>query len=216
MNSTDYYSTKEEIANSIVHGIGAALGIAALVILIVSAALKGSAWHVVSFSIYGATLIILYTMSTIYHALTHRRAKDIFEIFDHCAIYLLIAGTYTPFTLVPLHGRLGWWMFGIIWGLAIIGIVFKVYFVKRFIVVSTMIYIGMGWMITIGLKRLWEAMPTAGLIWLALGGVLYTGGTIFYVKKRVTYFHAIWHVFVLAGSICHFFCVLLYVLPIKV
>jgi hemolysin III len=107
-------------------------------------------------------------------------------------------------------------MFGIIWGLAIIGIVFKVYFVKRFIVVSTMIYIGMGWMITIGLKGLWEAMPTAGLIWLALGGVLYTGGTIFYVKKRVTYFHAIWHVFVLAGSICHFFCVLLYVLPIKV
>lgn len=216
MNSTGYYTVKEEIANSIVHGIGAALGIAALVILIVSAALKGSAWHVVSFSIYGATLIILYTMSTIYHALTHRRAKDLFEIFDHCAIYLLIAGTYTPFTLVPLHGKLGWWMFGIIWGLAIIGIVFKVYFVKRFIVVSTLIYIGMGWMITIGMKRLWETMPTAGLIWLAIGGVLYTGGTIFYVKKRVKYFHVIWHGFVLAGSICHFFCVLLYVLPIKV
>ena len=216
MDNIKNFTVGEEIANSIAHGIGALLSIAALVILIVAAVIRGSIWHVVSFTIYGSTLVILYTFSTIYHALTHKTAKYVFEILDHSAIYLLIAGTYTPFTLIVFHGTFGWTLFGIVWSLAAIGIVFKAFFVKRFMIISTMIYILMGWMIVMGIKQLFANLPKGGIIWLVIGGLAYTLGTFFYMYRKVRYFHFVWHLFVLAGSICHFFAVLFYILPIKV
>lgn len=207
------YDKKEEILNAITHGIGAGLAIAALVILVVFAAMRGDAWRVVSFSIYGSTMIILYLSSTFYHAFTIPKVKTIFKFFDHASIYLLIAGTYTPFLLVNLRGPWGWSLFGVIWGLAIAGIVFKAYFVHRFNKLATMIYILMGWMIVIAMKKMIQTIDLGGIIWLVGGGLAYTVGTIFYLKKSIKYFHAIWHLFVLGGSICHFFAILLYVLP---
>lgn len=205
------YSHKEEIANAISHGVGVLLSIAALVILVVHAALYGDAWHVVSFAIFGSSLVILYTCSTLLHSL-RGKAKEIFEILDHSAIYLLIAGSYTPFLLVTLRGASGWTLFGIIWGLALAGIVFKAYFVKRFILLSTLFYIGMGWIIIFAFPALLDQLPMGGIVWLVIGGVLYTVGSIFYVWRRIPYHHAIWHVFVIGGSVSHFFAVLLYVL----
>lgn len=210
-----FYTLGEEIASSITHGIGAALSIAALVILVVLAAMQGDAWRVVSFSIYGTTLILLYMASTLYHAIQHERAKYVFRILDHSSIFLLIAGTYTPFLLVPLRGVWGWSLFGVIWALAITGIVFKAIFISRMKKFSVVIYILMGWMIMIALKPMLSQIPKAGLWWLAGGGLLYTGGVVFYAMKSVKYTHAVWHLFVLGGSVCHFFAILLYVLPIK-
>ncbi|MBE4910140.1 hemolysin III family protein [Bacillus luteolus] len=205
------YTIKEEIANAITHGIGVLLSIPALVMLIIFAVRYGDAWHVVSFSIFGATMILLYLFSTLTHSLTHRKAKYIFEILDHSAIYLLIAGTYTPFLLVTLRGAFGWTMFGIIWGLAIVGIILKVFFVKRFIILSTVFYILMGWMIIIAIKPLYQSLSAEGFMLLLIGGLLYTVGSIFYVWRKIPYHHAIWHGFVLAGSAAMFFCVLFYV-----
>jgi hemolysin III len=205
------YSAKEEVANAVTHGIGALLSIAALVILIIQAALYGNVWHVVSVAIFGASLVILYTCSTLLHSL-RGKAKDVFEILDHSAIYLLIAGTYTPFLLVTLRGPLGWSLFGIVWGLALVGIVFKAYFVKKFILLSTLFYIGMGWMIIVAFPVLLRLLPTGGILWLVIGGVLYTVGSLFYVWRGIPYHHAIWHSFVIAGSVSHFFAVLLYVI----
>jgi hemolysin III len=156
-------------------------------------------------------MIILYLCSTLLHSIQHKKTKDIFEILDHSAIYLLIAGSYTPFLLVTLRGPLGWSMFGVIWGLAIIGIVLKCFYVKRFVLISTLCYILMGWLIVLAIKPLFQNLPFTGLVWLVAGGLLYTFGSIFYVWRRIPYHHAIWHVFVLAGSTCHFICVLLYV-----
>lgn len=210
------YSVREEIANAVSHGIGTLLSIAALVILTVYASLYGDVWHVVSFSIFGAALVILYTCSTLLHSFPPRtKAKDIFEILDHSAIYLLIAGTYTPFLLVTLRGPLGWTLFGIIWGLAIIGSILKVFFVKRFIVLSTLFYIFMGWMIIFAIKPLLANLPGYGMMWLVIGGLLYTIGSVFYVWRKVPYHHAIWHLFVIGGSTAHFFAVLFYVLPLR-
>lgn len=208
------YTKGEEIANTIIHGIGILLSIASLVLMVVFAALKGTAWHVVGASLFGSSLIIMYTFSTLYHGITNRRAKDILEIFDHSAIYFLIAGTYTPFTLTTLRGPMGWTLFGITWGLAIFGVFFKMFFVKKFMFISTLIYIGMGWLVVIGWNQLVENLPFWGIFWLVLGGVLYTFGTIFYVWRKMKYHHALWHLFVLAGSICHVFSVLFYVIPI--
>ncbi|NDI36140.1 PAQR family membrane homeostasis protein TrhA [Chengkuizengella sediminis] len=206
------YSHKEEIVNAITHGIGALLSIAALVLLIVFSSLYGSPWHIVSFTIFGTSLVLLYVFSTLLHSFKEGVTKNVFEVLDHSAIYLLIAGSYTPFVLVTLRGPLGWTLFGIIWGLAVIGIVFKVFFVKRFIIMSTIFYVLMGWMIMIGIKPLYENMMLNGFIWLVLGGILYTAGTIFYVWRKFPYHHAVWHLFVLAGSVSHFFAVL-YLLP---
>ncbi|NBI28970.1 PAQR family membrane homeostasis protein TrhA [Chengkuizengella marina] len=206
------YSHKEEIVNAITHGIGALLSIAALVLLIVFSSLYGSPWHIVSFTIFGSTMVLLYVFSTLLHSFKEGVTKNVFEVLDHSAIYLLIAGTYTPFVLVTLRGPLGWTIFGIIWGLAVIGIVFKVFFVKRFILLSTIFYVLMGWMIVIGIKPLYENMLLNGFIWLVLGGILYTVGTIFYVWRKFPYHHAVWHLFVIAGSVSHFFAVL-YLLP---
>lgn len=210
---THHYTLGEEIASSITHGIGTALGIAALVILVVLAARQGDAWRIVSFSIYGTTLILLYLASTLYHAIQHPGAKKVFRILDHSSIFLLIAGTYTPFLLVSLRGGWGWSLFGVIWALAITGIVFKAIFIQRMKKFSLVIYILMGWLILIALKPLLAHIPKAGLWWLAGGGLAYTGGAVFYAMKSVKYTHAVWHLFVLGGSICHFFAILLYVLP---
>lgn len=207
------YSWKEELANSITHGIGIGLSIAGLVILIVLAAREGDVWHIVSVSIYGSSLILLYLASTLYHSFQNPKVKKLLRVFDHIAIYLLIAGTYTPFMLVNLRGPWGWSMFGLIWGLALVGIVFKLFFTGRFEKLSLLIYLGMGWLGVVAAKQMWLEVPTGGLLWLGLGGIFYTLGVIFYRWERLRYHHAVWHVFVLAGSICHYFSVLWYVLP---
>ncbi|HEY3426724.1 MAG TPA: hemolysin III family protein [Negativicutes bacterium] len=206
----------QEILNTVTHGVGALFALIGLVVLTVSAYLQGSIWHQVSFIIYGVTLVLLYVASALYHGFMNKKIKYILKICDHVAIYLLIAGTYTPFALVPLHGILGWSLFGVIWLLAVIGIVFKVFFVKRFKIISTVCYIIMGWVILIAIRPLVAALPLTGLYWLIAGGVFYTAGTVFYLNKRFSYNHAIWHLFVLAGSISHFITIFVYVLPIRV
>ncbi|SNZ05354.1 hemolysin III [Terribacillus aidingensis] len=215
MASTHKFSKGEEISNSITHGIGALLSVAALVILIVCASMYGTVWHIVSFSIFGATMLLLYTSSTLVHSFPDGKAKDIFEILDHSSIYHFIAGTYTPFMLVAVNGRLGWTLFGIVWGIAIFGTVFKAYFVKRYLFTSTILYLVMGWMIVFAWKPLNASMSNEGITLLALGGLAYTIGCIFYLWKMFKHHHAVWHLFVLVGTILHFFCVLFYVLPIK-
>ena len=204
----------EEVMNAVTHGIGALLAVIGLVLLTVFAYLYGEIWHVLSFSIYGTTLVLLYLASTLYHSFTNEKLKYQFKILDHSAIYLLIAGTYTPFTLVPLHGVLGWTIFGIVWGLAMLGILLKVFFVGRFKVVSTLCYILMGWLIVLAIKPLVATVAASGIIWLIAGGLFYTFGTVFYLWNKLPYNHAIWHLFVLAGSISHFIAVFFYVLPI--
>ncbi len=213
MVNTYTYTKKEEIANAITHGIGAILSAAALVLLIVFASIHGTAWHVVSFSIFGSTMFLLYLSSTLVHSAPEGKWKDLFEIFDHTSIYLFIAGTYTPFTLTIVKGPLGWSLFGIVWGIALVGTVFKAFFTKRFVILSTIFYIAMGWIIVIAWKPLIAGLPTGGLVLLVTGGLAYTLGTIFYVWRGFPYHHMVWHLFVLAGSILHFFAVLLYVLP---
>jgi hemolysin III len=206
----------EEIANAITHGIGLLLSIAGFVVLLVLAALRGTAWHIVACSIYGATLLCLYTASTLYHAVISPRVKRALRIFDHSAIYLLIAGTYTPFLLVSLRGPWGWSLFGVIWGLALVGVLFKFWFVERFAILSTAVYIAMGWLVVIAAKPVITHLPLTAIIWLLAGGLAYTGGVIFFAAKRIPYSHAIWHLFVLAGSICHYFAVLSTVIPPRV
>lgn len=212
--SIKQYSIGEEIANSITHGIGMVLAIAALVILTAFAGLYGNGWHIVSVSIYGTTLVLLYTASTLYHSIQNPHAKGILQILDHAAIYLLIAGTYTPFMLVSLRGPWGWWLFGVIWGLAVLGLVLQLPVMKRWRAVSLGLYIGMGWVVVVAIKPLIVSVETGGVIFLVLGGLSYTGGIIFYCWEKMKFSHAIWHLFVLAGSILHFFSILFYVLPI--
>jgi len=205
----------EEMMNVVTHGIGTLLAIIGLVFLTAAAYLYGDIWHMISFSIYGTTLVLLYLASTLYHSFTSERLKYTFKILDHAAIYLLIAGTYTPFTLVPLHGVLGWTIFGLVWSFAFVGIILKVFFVGRFEVVSTLCYILMGWFIVIAVKPLIATVPAAGMNWLLVGGLCYTFGTVFYLWHKLPYNHAIWHLFVLGGSIAHFIAVFFYVLPIS-
>jgi hemolysin III len=195
------YTRGEEIANSLIHAIGTALSIVGLVVLVVVAASHGDAWRVV-------------LSSTLYHAVQQPRAKGILQIIDHTTIYLLIAGTYTPFLLVSLRGAWGWTLLGVIWGLALLGIGFQSIFVRRQGKLSILTYILMGWLCLVALRELLVNVPTGGLIWLAVGGVLYTTGVLFYVWHRLPYNHAIWHLFVLGGSTAHFLSVLLYVLPV--
>jgi hemolysin III len=201
-------STGEEIANAITHGIGALLAVAALVVLIVMAAIRGSVWHIVSFSIFGATLVLLYFASTLYHSLTHAKAKRVFHKFDHISIYLLIAGTYTPFCLTALRGWIGWTVLGVVWSCAILGAVLKAISVGKRIKLSTVLYILMGWVILVAIQPLSKAMPFNGFLFLIAGGISYTIGTIFFIRNQVKYNHSVWHVFVLGGSVLHFFSVL--------
>lgn len=203
-----FYTKQEEIVNVITHGAGVALAIAALVILTVFSALKGTPWHVVSFSIYGATLVILYLGSTLYHSLTNKKAKSLFRKFDHMSIYLLIAGTYTPFCLTVLRGYIGWTIFGIVWGCTILGVTLKAITIGKREWLSTLLYIMMGWLIVIAIKTLYLKMPLSGLVYLILGGLAYTGGAYFFMKDKLKFNHGIWHLFVLAGSVFHFFSVM--------
>lgn len=211
-DSVEHYTPGEETTNAILHGVGLGLAIAALVVLVVLASLSGNAWHIVSFSIYGATLVLLYLSSTLYHGFYAGRAKQLFRIFDHSAIFLLIAGTYTPIALITLHGRLGWIVFGVVWGIAAAGIVGKAFWTNRFAVLSTVLYLSMGWIVLIVAKPLLAHLNTASLVFLGLGGLFYTLGTVFYLWHKLKFHHAIWHLFVLAGSICHFFTIL-FLLP---
>lgn len=207
------YTKGEEIANSITHGLGTLLAIAGLVVLVVFAAHYGTAWHVVSCSIFGAALILLYLASTLYHAIRHPGAKSLFRILDHAAILVLIAGTYTPFTLVSLRGAWGWTLFGIIWGLAILGIVLETTRLRRFRGWLIALYVVMGWAVVAATKPMLAHVGHGGLWLLLAGGIAYTGGIAFYLWHRLPYNHAIWHLFVLAGSALHYFAVLLYVVP---
>ncbi len=202
-----------ELANSVTHGLGAVLSVLALVLLVVLAALHGTARHVVGSAIFGATLVLLYTMSTLYHALRNPRAKRVFKILDHSAIYLLIAGTYTPFCLATLRGGWGWSLFGVVWGLAAAGVAFKTVFTGRFELLSTAVYLAMGWMVMVAAVPLWRALPAPGLAWLMAGGACYTLGVAFYAWRRLRFHHAVWHLFVLGGSLCHVVAVLGSVIP---
>lgn len=207
------YTQREEYANIATHALGALLSVAALVLMVVYAMREGDPYHIVSVSIFGATLILLYIMSTLYHSIQEPKVKHVFRVFDHSCIYLLIAGSYTPFTLVTLRGGWGWTLFGVTWGLALCGVVFKIFFTKRFNFLSTMMYIALGWSVLIAIKPVLENVPPGGVFWLVSGGLLYTFGTIFYLWRRIPYHHAIWHVFVMGGSFCHFLAVFYYVLP---
>ncbi|MCB9788625.1 MAG: hemolysin III family protein [Deltaproteobacteria bacterium] len=209
-------SPAEEIVNSATHAIGVGLGVAALALMVVRASELGDPLRVVSVSIYGASLVLLYAASMVYHGAISPRWKARLNRVDHAAIFLLIAGTYTPITLVTLRGPWGWWLFGVVWGLAILGITFKLLGLRRLEKVSVALYIGMGWMALVALQPLLELLGTWGLIWLALGGLCYTVGVLFYLSRRLPYSHAVWHLFVLAGSVCHFFAVWLHVLPADV
>lgn len=208
-------SLGEEIANGVTHGLGAILGVGALATMAALAAVFGDAWCVVSVSIFGATLVVLYTASTLYHSITHPRAKAVLQVLDHSAIFLLIAGTYTPFTLVTLRGSWGWWLFGVVWGLAVLGVLIEATPLRRWRPVSMVLYLGMGWAIVAAARPLLRALPVEGMILLVSGGVAYTAGLGFYAARRLPYAHAVWHLFVLAGSICHVLAVVLYVIPVR-
>ena len=207
------YTRGEEIAASVTHGIGAALALVGLAVVVAAAARSGSARHVLSTAIYGGTLVFLYLASTLYHAVQQPRAKRVLKILDHVGIYLLIAGTYTPFTLVTLRGPWGWSIFGVIWGLAALGIALEAFWLFRPKWSSALVYVAMGWIIVIAMRPLMARLPAPGLALLVAGGLAYTLGTLFYVCKRVRYMHAVWHAWVLAGSACHFLAVRYYVVP---
>jgi len=206
-------SRNERLANVATHGLGVVLSLGGAVALIIASVWRGSAWHIVGCSIFAASLILLYSSSTLYHVFTGPRVKRALRALDHPAIYVLIAGTYTPFTLVNLRGGWGWSLFGVLWGLALCGVVLKIVAVGRFPALSTTVYVVMGWIAVIALKPLVKAVSLPGLLWLLAGGLLYTGGVVFYLAKRLPYNHAVWHLFVLGGSICHYGAVFLYVLP---
>ena len=210
---TNVYSRGEEIANSVTHGLGLVLSVAGLCVLVTVAGLRGDAWTVTGCAVFGASLVLLYGASTCYHALPAPRWKPWLRVFDHAAIFLLIAGSYTPFLLVSLRGPWGWSLFGVVWTIAVAGIVLKVFYTGRFRLLSTILYLFMGWIVLIAIKPLVEALPRSSLILLFAGGAAYSAGTLFYMWKRLPYHHAVWHLFVLGGSVCHFFAVFSGVVP---
>lgn len=204
---------REEVASAVTHGVGAVASVAGGAVLVTLAAGFGDARQVVGAAVFCGSLVLLYTASTLYHAVRRRVARARLQVFDHCAIYVLIAGTYTPFTLDALRGAWGWSLFGVVWGLAAAGVVFKLFCTGRFRRLSTSIYLAMGWMALVAAGPLLRALPASTLLWLAAGGLAYTAGTVFYHSRRIPYAHAIWHLFVLGGSVCHFVAVLQQVLP---
>lgn len=207
------YSRQEELANVLTHGIGALLSMSAVVLLVVYSSLNGTAYHIVSSAIFGASLLTLYTMSTLYHLVKKEKIKHIFRILDHSSIFLLIAGTYTPFTLVTLNGKWGWTLFGLVWGLAVVGIITEVATNQKYNKFSLGLYLGMGWLIIIAIKPLIHTVPAGGFKLLVGGGLCYTLGVVFYAWKSLVGSHAIWHLFVLGGSILHFCAVFFFVIP---
>jgi hemolysin III len=214
MKKRNLYSRGEEIANSITHGIGAALSLVGLIVLVVLAIRNGNSYQIISFSIFGVSLILLYLASTLYHSFQNPRLKKIFKSLDHAAIYLLIAGSYTPFLLVGDRSTLDWILMIVVWVLALVGVSFKLVFAHKFQKASVITYLFMGWLSVVAIREMLTNLPTGGVIWLAAGGVVYTVGVIFYLLKKVRYTHAIWHLFVLGGSACHYFGVLLYLAPV--
>lgn len=206
------YTPKEEIANGLTHGVGLGASLAGAALLLVLTVFRGDGWEVASSIVYGSTLVTLYTASTLYHSFRGERAKKALRVFDHCSIYLLIAGSYTPFALVSLRGGWGWTLFGLVWGLAVAGIVFKVFFTGRLNTLSTVVYVLMGWLAVVAVKPIIEAVPAGGIWLLLAGGLAYTAGTFFYHNRRVPYSHAVWHLFVVCGSIFHYLAISNYVL----
>lgn len=207
------YTLGEEVAHALTHGLGVVLAIAGLTVMVARATLYGNTWHIVGAAIFGTTLVLMYTASTLYHSIPLPRAKKVLRVIDHSTIYLLIAGTYTPLTLVTLSGTVGWSVFAVVWGLALVGVVFKIFSTGKFEKLSLVIYLGMGWCVLIVIKPLVQTMPTGGLVLLIAGGLAYSGGVVFYLWERLRYHHAIWHGFVLAGSVLQYFAVLFYVIP---
>lgn len=205
------YTHGEEISHSITHGIGTALSIAGLIISVVMAARTGEAIKVVSFAIFGASMTILYAASTLYHFCNNEKIKNFFRYFDHVSIFLLIAGTYTPIALILLKGAWGWTLFGLVWGFALAGIIYQIFFLNRFKWISICIYLGIGWLAIVVIKPLIEVMPLGLFMWILTGGLCYTLGTVFYLKE-IKYFHFIWHLFVIAGTVCHFFGLIFYLI----
>lgn len=203
---------REEIANSVTHGLGLLASLVGAFVLVSLSVEQGEAWHVVSAAIYGVTLVALYAASTLYHALKGTRARKVLRVLDHCSIYLLIAGTYTPVTLVSMRGGWGWTLFGLAWGLAAVGIAFKILATGRFAILSTLAYVLMGWLCIVAVKPMFVLLSPGALALLGAGGVLYTAGIVFYNSKRVPYSHAVCHLFVVAGSVCHYLAIALYVL----
>jgi hemolysin III len=202
------------LANAITHVIGAIVAVIGAVYLIV-ASTRGSAVEMVSCSVFASTLVLVYVCSTLYHSLVRTRARHVLHVLDHSAIYLLIAGTYTPFTLISLRGPVGWTVFGFEWALAIAGVIFKSFAVGRFEVASALVYLFQGWFVIFAISPLYHAIGWHGMFWLGIGGLAYTFGVIFFALDRLPYFHALWHLFVLAGSVAHYFAILLYVLPAR-
>lgn len=200
--------TQEEFWNTTTHGVGVLLSITALIFLIVIGIDSKHDFSILSGMFFGISLILLYTASTLYHLFSDEKIKNILRVFDHISIFYLIAGTYTPFALITLKDSFGWWLFGIVWGIAILGTIFKVFFTGKYEYVSLVLYIAMGWIVVIDFSNLLENISSNGLFYLVTGGVLYTIGTIFYAIHKIPYNHAIWHLFVLAGSIFHFFSIL--------
>ncbi len=207
-----HYRLGDILANAITHGVGAVLAIAGAVYLI-AASMRGSTWLVVSCSVFSVTLVLVYLCSTLYHSLVRTRARHVFHVLDHSAIYLLIAGTYTPFTLISLRGPVGWVLFGAVWTLALAGVIFKSLAVGRFEVASALVYLFQGWLVVLAAHPLLHAIGWHGLLWLGAGGLAYTLGIIFFAFDRLRYFHATWHLFVLAGSVAHYFAILYHVVP---
>jgi len=205
------YSVGEEIANSVIHGVGVVLSVVALTLLVVLAVDSGDGWELAAAIIYGTTLLLEFTASTLYHSFPQPRVKHVFKILDHAGIYLLIAGTYTPFILVTLRGEGYWWMLALVWAIAVAGIAAEAFWVYRPRWVSVAVYLVMGWLIVLIIKPLANNLDLAAVWLLAAGGLAYTFGTVFYVLKRVPYMHAVWHAFVLGGAVCHFLAVALYV-----
>jgi len=209
-NQETWPTTGEEIANSLSHGAGLALALVGTPILIVAAVRYGTAWNTVGVSVFGASAIALYLASTLYHALRHDGAKRVFRVLDHSAIFILIAGTYTPFTLGVMRGPWGWTLFGLVWGLALLGVIKKALFGAQYVWLSVVLYLVMGWLVLIAGPQIWQRVPFTGLAWLLAGGVAYTTGIIFFAAHRIRYMHFAWHLFVVAGTVCHFFAVLWY------
>lgn len=207
------YSLNEEIAHAVTHGLAAVASIVALAVMVALASLHGTALHVTAVSIYGGSLILLYTASTLYHSIPIDSARRVLHVLDHAAIYVLIAGSYTPFALISLEGSTRWWLFGVIWALATAGVVFKLFFTGRFDRVSVGLYLAMGWLVVIFAEPVMAAVPTGGLVLLAAGGLAYSLGAVFYLWRSLRFNHTIWHLFVIAGSLLQFLAVLFYVIP---
>lgn len=209
----DLRARREEFVNALTHGFGLLASLGGGGVVITLAALFGDLWQLIGAIVFSTSLLLLYGASTIYHAVRDELMKARLKVLDHCAIFILIAGTYTPFTLVGLRGNWGWTLFGVVWSLAVAGVVFKLFCTGRLKILSTLMYIGMGWLALVAIQPMLRELPKVALVWLVAGGLTYTIGTIFYHNKRIPYSHAIWHLFVLGGSTCHFIAVLSQVLP---